>query len=341
MNSTALAVIQPEELDTMQRAARLLAVSNYFDGKGDNPQAIAMLATKIMAGREMGFGPFASANGIHIISGKPAVGANLMAAAVRSHPRYDYRVKELTDTVCELEFFDNGKVAGSSRFTIQEAETAELTTGKNALTWKKYPRNMLFARAMSNGVRWYAPDIFSGNAVYVPEELDVSVDGDGNVIESTYTVTKPIHEEQDFGMGAKADNPFEDTTPFYQREWAKLTGKEYDLVNWVQQLHRKDEPCSDKQYQFLTGVVDSITDKQHGHVLSILCQSDISGSSKPSRMAAKALLRHLQKEVNAVDANGVEIKDDEGKTVKVANPDYRQDMADMVTKLAQEQQQAA
>lgn len=339
MNSTALAVIQPEELDTMQRAARLLAVSNYFDGKGDNPQAIAMLATKIMAGREMGFGPFASANGIHIIKGKPTIGANLMASAVKGNGKYDYRVREMSNERCSIEFFervgDKLESLGISTFTKEDATAAETQN------MHKFPRNMLFARAMSNGVKWFVPDVFSGNVVYVPEELGAEVDAEGNVIESTYTVTKPIHEEQDFGMGAKADNPFEDTTPFYQREWAKLTGKEYDLVNWVQQLHRKDEPCSDKQYQFLTGVVDSITDKQHGHVLSILCQSDISGSSKPSRMAAKALLRHLQKEVNAVDANGVEIKDDEGKTVKVANPDYRQDMADMVTKLAQEQQQAA
>ncbi|RDT44717.1 hypothetical protein DXF87_27490, partial [Enterobacter roggenkampii] len=34
----------------------------------------------------------------------------------------------------------------------------------------KFPKNMLFARAMSNGVKWFTPDVFSG-PVYTPEEL--------------------------------------------------------------------------------------------------------------------------------------------------------------------------
>lgn len=195
MNTTALAVIQADELDTIQRTAKLLAASGYF-GTQDGITGMAQVAAKILAGRELGFGPFAAVNGIHIIQGKPTVGANLMAAAVRAHPRYDYKVKTLTDKICVLEFCDGGKVAGESSFTIEEAATAELSSGKNSQTWKKFPRNMLFARAMSNGVRWYAPDIFSGNAVYVPEELGANVDGDGNVIDTTYTVTRPSQEER-------------------------------------------------------------------------------------------------------------------------------------------------
>lgn len=221
-NTTALAIIQPDELDTIQRTAKLLAASGYF-GTSDGITGIAQIAAKILAGRELGFGPFAAVNGIHLIQGKPTVGANLMAAAVRSHPRYDYRVKELTDTVCELEFFDNGKLAGNSRFTSEEALKAELSNGKNSATWKKYPRNMLFARAMSNGVRWFAPDIFSGNATYTPEELGADVDDEGNVIEVSGRrvdqVTGEILEsgkDVDFGMGKPvngngkhAENPFD------------------------------------------------------------------------------------------------------------------------------------
>jgi hypothetical protein len=149
MNTTTLAVIQPDELDTIQRAARMLAVSNYFDGKGDNPQAIAMLATKILAGREMGFGPFASANGIHIIQGRPSVGANLMASAVKSSGRYNYRVKEMTADKCAIEFFeregDKWASIGVSEFTKADAIAAKTQN------MDKFARNMLFARAMSNG----------------------------------------------------------------------------------------------------------------------------------------------------------------------------------------------
>lgn len=180
MNNTALAIIQPDELEVIQRTGRLLANSGYFDGKGDTPQAIAMMATKILAGREMGFGPFASVNGINIIQGKPAMGANLMAAAIKSSGRYDYRVREMTDKVCRIEYFErvDGKweSIGESSFTDVDARKA------GTKNMDKFARNMLFARAMSNGVRWYCPDIMCGNAVYVPEELGAEVDGEGNVV---------------------------------------------------------------------------------------------------------------------------------------------------------------
>src|SRR5690606_6627174 len=49
--------------------------------------------------------------------------------------------------------------------------------------WKAYPKAMLFARALSQGVRWHCPDVLGGTTAYVPEELGASVDGDGNVID--------------------------------------------------------------------------------------------------------------------------------------------------------------
>ena len=168
-------------LDDLQRVARLLAASNYFEKGGD--VAVAQIATKVLAGREMGFAPFASVNGIHIIQGKPTVSANLMAAAVKRSARYDYRVREMSATLCRLEFFERvgGKLEslGLSEFTAADAQKA----GTQNLA--KFARNMLFARAMSNGVRWYCPDVFDGAAVYTPEEMGAQVDGEGEIIEST------------------------------------------------------------------------------------------------------------------------------------------------------------
>lgn len=46
-----------------------------------------------------------------------------------------------------------------------------------------YPQNMLFARAISSGVRRYCPDVFNGNLVYVPEELGAQVDEDGEIVQ--------------------------------------------------------------------------------------------------------------------------------------------------------------
>lgn len=178
--STSLALIQPEELDTIQRTGKLLAASGYFDGKGESVQAIAMMATKILAGREIGIGPFAAVNGIHIIKGKPSIGANLLASAVKGSGRYDYRIREINEKICRIEFFqkagDKWESLGVSEFTAEEASRAQTQN------MDKFPKNMLFARAMSNGVRFYVPDVFNGNAVYVPEELGAEVNENGDII---------------------------------------------------------------------------------------------------------------------------------------------------------------
>ena len=160
----------------LENVAKAMVSSGYFTDSTKISQAIV----KIMAGREIGIGPFGSMNGIHIMQGKPAFGANIMAGKVKSSGRYNYRVTEMTDAVCSIEFMEylNGSwiTTGTSSFSIADAKKA----GTKNLD--KFPRNMLFARAMSNGVRWYCPDVMNGSAVYTPEELGADVDQDGNVI---------------------------------------------------------------------------------------------------------------------------------------------------------------
>jgi hypothetical protein len=117
---------------------------------------------------------FSSLTGIHIIQGKPAIGANLMAAAVKRSGKYNYRVLEHSSEVCRIAFFENGEQVGVSEFTAADAKSMSV---KNM---DRMAKNMLFARAMSNGVKWYAPDIFLG-PVYTPEELGASVDDSGVV----------------------------------------------------------------------------------------------------------------------------------------------------------------
>lgn len=158
----------PQTYTEIIQLGRILAASGYFTDAKTEAQAVA----KIIAGAEAGFGPMASLTGIHIVQGKPTFGANLMAAAVKRSGRYDYKVRRLDNEACILEFFEGGKPVGTSAFTIDEAKAANLT-GKDI--WKAYPRNLLFARAMSNGVRWYCPDVFGGAPAYTPEELGAEV----------------------------------------------------------------------------------------------------------------------------------------------------------------------
>ena len=175
IKSTGLMI---RSVDDLSRIGKMMSASGYFQDAREAAQA----AVKVQAGMEMGFGPFASMTGIHIIQGRPSVGANLMASAVKSNPKYDYRVREMTAEVCRIEFFErvDGKreSIGISEFTIAEARKA----GTKNLD--KFPKNMLFARAMSNGIRWYCPDVFAGNPTYTPEELGAEVDEDGNIMQT-------------------------------------------------------------------------------------------------------------------------------------------------------------
>lgn len=166
-----------ETLNDVQSIGEILAKSGFFQDSRDAARAI----TKILAGQEMGFGPVASMTGIHIVQGNVTVGATLMAAAVKRSGRYNYRIKEHTHERCTIEFYENGKAIGVSTYTIEEARNAGLAGKDN---WKKYPDNMLFARAMSNGVKWHTPDVFGG-PVYTADELGAVVDGaTGEIIEA-------------------------------------------------------------------------------------------------------------------------------------------------------------
>jgi hypothetical protein len=163
----------PRELGTV------LAASGYFQDARDAAQAVV----KCLAGAELGFGPIASMTGVYIVKGRVTLSANLMAAAIKRHPKYDYRVKDLTDTKAEVAFYERGEEIGSSEFTMDDAKRAGLIGSEN---WKKYPRNMLLWRAMSNGAKFYCPDAFSGSPVYTPDELGADVDPEtGEIIEGS------------------------------------------------------------------------------------------------------------------------------------------------------------
>jgi hypothetical protein len=147
--------------------ARVTASAFHQSGMFPNIKNEAQAYVLILAGAEMGVGPMEAVSGITLIQGKPTMSANLLAALVKRHPRYDYRVADHSDSTCRIEFLQDGEVSGVSEFTLEDARKAGL--GGNQ-TWKKYPAALLFARALTQGVRWYAPDVTSA-AAYTPEEL--------------------------------------------------------------------------------------------------------------------------------------------------------------------------
>jgi hypothetical protein len=144
--------------------ARAFAASGYFADTKEAAQAIV----KIQAGRELGVPPIAAMTGIHIVKQKIVIGATVLAGLIRRSGRYDYQILEHTDEACTVRFFRDGAPAGDSRFTLEDAKAAQLLKADG--NWEKHPRNMLFARALSNGQKWYAPDITTA-PLYTPGEL--------------------------------------------------------------------------------------------------------------------------------------------------------------------------
>lgn len=137
----------------------------FFDsGLFTDLKSAAQAVVKIQAGAELGIPAFSSLSGVHIIQGKPTIGAGLIAARVKGSGKYDYRVIQQDDKACSIDFYQGKEKIGNSTFTLEDAKKAAT---KNM---DKFPKNMLFARAISNGVKWFCPDVFAG-PVYVPEEM--------------------------------------------------------------------------------------------------------------------------------------------------------------------------
>jgi hypothetical protein len=180
------APLLPLTLQDTLSLADVLVKSGLF---GTVPTAQAVV--KILYGRELGLGPMASMMGVHIVEGRPTPSATLMATLIQNSGRFHYRVAEWDETRCSLEFYEGGDLLGVASFTIQEAQQARLTDrGKDPSTnnWNRYPKAMLFARAMSQGAKAYCPAVFAGAPVYAADELSEAPTSEGEVVDGTFTV---------------------------------------------------------------------------------------------------------------------------------------------------------
>ena len=173
-----LAVIQqasaPAPMDEMavwqliERQADVLVKSGMLPPSVKTPAAAVAI---MVLGRELGFERMQSFRLIDVINGKPTLNSGGMAAIVQDyctrHGGY-LRVVESTDQRAVVEF-KRAEWPEPHRFTfsIDDARRAELL-GKS--TWKQYPQNMLYARAVANACRMGFPDVVAAR-IYAPAEL--------------------------------------------------------------------------------------------------------------------------------------------------------------------------
>jgi hypothetical protein len=157
-------------LDDLARVAKSVAESGYFKD-ANTPQKVAVKMFYAMA---MGFSPIAGLTGVDLIEGTPAPNAHFWAAAIDDSPIYDYEVVEEKDDRCTIAFSrwddraQEWRKRGTTTWTLEDAKRAGLAGKDN---WRKYPRAMLYARAMTEGGRKFCPGLFGGVRAYGPDEL--------------------------------------------------------------------------------------------------------------------------------------------------------------------------
>ncbi len=127
---------------------------------------------KIIAGRELGFSPIDSMTNIFFVKDRRGLTSAALALLIKKSGKYDYVIEKLDEKECILAFFKvtekENILIGKSSFTFADGAKAGLVNKDN---WKNYPRNCLFARALANGIRWYAPDVVCGYAIEEMEDL--------------------------------------------------------------------------------------------------------------------------------------------------------------------------
>jgi hypothetical protein len=175
-NNTALTL---QETHTL---GKTLAASGFFPDAKQEAQAVV----KVLAGRELGLGPIYSMTKVYIVKGKVMIAAEIMGAMIKKSGRYDYQVKTLTNNECLLVFTDNGKSVYESTFTMEDAKRADLLKPDSG--WMKWPRPMLFSKALSQGARIVCPHLIAG--AYTPEDFGFKTDESGEIITPVFTEVK-------------------------------------------------------------------------------------------------------------------------------------------------------
>jgi hypothetical protein len=172
--TTAL-IVRPRVLPTMaqfaieqQMAWKLRNargfLPNHFMTGDDNERAAKILAA-IEYARAVGIEPMIALQNTQVIDGKVGASALLIGALLR---KADYGITDDTNDVRSIVTVSKNGISVKGEFSMQDAARAKLI--KDGSGWQKYPRDMMYARALTQAARRGAQDAVLGMA-YTAEEL--------------------------------------------------------------------------------------------------------------------------------------------------------------------------
>lgn len=153
----------PNALTLQEMNSYAQAIVNAgFCGFNNTAQVITLALVAQDEGRSIG----SVARDYHVINGRPTLKADAMLARYQSAGG-KVEWKELSETRCAARFSHPSSGSFELEWTIEQAQKAGITGNP---TWKKYPRAMLRARVISEGVRTSLPAVLVG--IYTPEEAE-------------------------------------------------------------------------------------------------------------------------------------------------------------------------
>lgn len=154
LSSSPALVPHEHEMMVFHTMAENAVNSKMYRGVGDKHAVMTIM----LAAREIGIPPMAALNGgMHIINGQVEIAANMMSALIRKCG-HSIQEKSSTDLECTLigRRSDNGDTL-TVTFSIEEARRAGLI--KDAGGWKKWPKDMCYARCLSRLARRLFSDV--------------------------------------------------------------------------------------------------------------------------------------------------------------------------------------
>ena len=162
-SSQALTVSKTTHLipvDQIERMAQAFAKSGLFGIKTPE-QGIALM----LIAQAEGMHPAIAARDFHIVQNRPALKADAMLARFQAAGgKVSWGAYTDTEVTGTFSHPQGGSV--TLTWTIAQAKAAGLA---NKDVWKQYPRAMLRARVISEGIRTVYPGVSVG--VYTPEEI--------------------------------------------------------------------------------------------------------------------------------------------------------------------------
>lgn len=158
MSEQTTAVVPFEAIKSM---ANMIVKSRLFNLQNDE-QAVSLM----LLCQAENIHPMKAVQRYHIIQGKPAMRSDAMLGDfISKGGKVEWH--ERSAEKASATFYSNGCPKGLKiTWTMDDAETAGVAGKDN---WKKYPRQMLSARVISEGVR--ATDPATTQGLYVPEEI--------------------------------------------------------------------------------------------------------------------------------------------------------------------------